>query len=221
MKLSINALIADTSVLNAENQFGFDKVTAHTKTLERRMSVLIPKLKFLVDSNIVNGDENYVTFNNVGAISGKGTYDDVRIITLTADEKYEEYLGGFSFQTWGFAEGGNAHLFLVDELEENKEDRLKFLSFADWKEMKNELRNNAELIAQVRGHFNKNYVEEIVEVKEEKIVEKVAKKATKKSTKKAKDNGGVEVTSALEKAMTLAKAKMEAKAALAQLEVIE
>lgn len=216
MKLSINALLNDTSVLNAENNFGFTAWVAHTKTLERRMSVLIPKIKFLVDSNIINGDENYVTFNNVSAVSGKGTYDDIRITTLTADEKYEEYLGGMSFQTWGFAEGGNAHLFLVDELEENKEDRLKFQSFADWKEMKNELRDNALLIADVRGHFNKNYVEEVVEVKVEKVKEVKAKKSTKKSKVVAED-----LTSPIAKAMELAKAKMEAKAALAQLEVIE
>lgn len=225
MKLSINALIADTSVLTAENNFGFTAWVSHEKTLERRMSVLIPKLKFLVDAAIINGDENYVSFNNVSSITGKGSYDDVRITKIAADEANEEYLGGFSFQTWGFAEGGNAHLFLVNEAEANTENHIKFTSFADWKEMKNALRDDKNLIDEVRNQFNKNFVEPVIEVVEKPVkVKKVAAVKKPKATKKEKTSTEVaekgSIASALAKAMELAQAKIEAKQAMEDLDVI-
>lgn len=182
MKISINALLADVTVLNAKSNFGFHDWASHEKTLDRRMSVLIPKLKFLIDAQIIDGDANYVFFKNCQAHSGKaGSYDDVRIMTLPANDKDSSvYLGGFCFQTWGFVEGGNAHVFMIDDTAKNDDDVVKCIDFDDWKAMKNALKNDAELIATLRQQFNPNYVEPVVEVKEKIVTEKPVKATTKK-----------------------------------------
>lgn len=220
MKTSINALLSNTAILNAESNFGFNDWNSAEKTLERRMSVLIPKLKFLVDAGIIDGDNNYAFFKNCNAHSGsKGTYDDVRIMTLPENENETSvYLGGFCFQTWGFVEGGNAHFFTIHDDATNDDDAVKCVDFIDWADMKKSLKNDAELLTLVRAHFNKNYVEPVIEVKE-KIVKAEKPKIEKATKVKAKAEKIAKPKKTTAKNMT--KIVDEVKAAIADVEIIE
>ena len=177
MKNSINALIADTTLAN--DMFEFTDVHAARSSLNRRMDMQIPKIKFLVKENLIDGDNCYITFTNIAPATG-GTYDDTVIHTMPKRGAPSKQLGRFSFQTWGHIIGGTSYFITCNEDgTETKYD------FQDWKELKNLLKTDEDLRALVRTHFNPNYVapvieEAIVEVAPEKPVK--APRATKAKT---------------------------------------
>lgn len=179
MKTSINALINDTTLAN--EMFEFTDVHAARSSLNRRMDMQIPKIRFLVKENLIDGDKCYLTFTNIAPETG-GTYDDTVIHTLPTRGNPSKQLGRWSFQTWGHVVGGTSYFITVNEDgTETKHD------YQDWKALKNELKTNEELRALVRATFNPNYVEPVVEevVAEEKPEKVVKVKATKATTTKA------------------------------------
>lgn len=181
MKNSIKAVLADTTIVNQES-FDFVQWHAAASSLKRRMEMQIPKIKFLEKENLIDSENTYMFFRNNKA-PANGTYDDTRIMTMAENEHDEVYLGGICFQTWGSIEGGTAYFFTRDETKPIDESITRYV-FADWKEMKRELKENEELRATFRATFYPNYVEpEIVaEETEEKPVAK-AKSTTKRKPK--------------------------------------
>ena len=148
MKISINDLIANPSLYNEDNFYGFYDWFANQSTLKRRMQLMMPKIKFLVKEGLVNGDTNYVWFKNNCPMSG-GTYDDARISLL---DDTNDFLGGFCFDNYGSHSEGKAQFWTLHA------DREPDMYYYDgWTYMKAALKHDEDLRALVRATFNPDF----------------------------------------------------------------
>lgn len=149
-QLSISSLVANPSL--ASTNFEFYDWNAVDSSLERRFNAILPKVKFLVKEGLIDGDANYLWNMNVALFEG-GTYDEAHISNRSALNT-GKYLGCFCFQTWGFIEGGQAFFTIIDKSKSNEAEQEVKYEYENWKEMKNSLKNDEEIRAIVRQHFN-------------------------------------------------------------------
>ena len=148
MKISLHDLIANPSLYNEDNFYGFYDWFANQSTLKRRMQLMMPKIKFLVKEGLVNGDTNYVWFKNNCPSTG-GTYDDARISTLGEDN---DFLGGFCFDNYGSSSEGGAQFWtLHDDCEPD------MYYYDGWTYMKAALKHDEDLRSLVRETFNPDF----------------------------------------------------------------
>ena len=162
MKISLNDLIANPSLFNEDNFYGFYDWFANQSTLKRRMQLMMPKIKFLVKEGLVNGDTNYVWFKNNCPMSG-GTYDDARISTL---DESQNFLGGFCFDNYGSHNEGGAHFWTLPAYA----DPIMYY-YDGWSVMKAALKHDEELRSLVRETFNPEFGS-LLKVSHETVEEK-------------------------------------------------
>jgi len=94
MKVSINELINNPELIDEDSCNFFYDWFCKDSSLSRRAHAFIPKLKFLIKEEIIDGDKNCVWFKNNYPMKGT-LYDDMRISNIETDE----YLGGFCPRT--------------------------------------------------------------------------------------------------------------------------
>ena len=87
--ISINQVLSNPEELK-DSYYNFYDWFCKDESLKNRFYSFLPKLKFLVSENIVNGDTNYIWFKNNCPMNGS-LYDDMRISTIINND----YLGGF------------------------------------------------------------------------------------------------------------------------------
>mgnify|MGYP003609724740 CR=1 FL=1 len=134
-KASINEIIANPELLNIDGCWSFYDWFCKKTSLENKAKSFIPKLKFLVNNGIVNGDTCYVWFKNNCPMNGT-LYDDMRISRISDDQ----FLGGICPRT-GHKNtiDGLASYWLLREFGD-----LNTYNFENWTEMKKELLNIAK-----------------------------------------------------------------------------
>jgi len=126
-KISINEFLADTT--KHDSCYNFYDWFCKDASLKRRMESMIPKLRFLVNEGIIDGDTCYFWLKNNCPVQGS-LYDDLRISRISDNE----FLGGFCPKT-----GHNI---------ENKcsvwtlENGFKEYDFKNWMEFKKEIKRN-------------------------------------------------------------------------------
>ncbi len=129
-RYSINEFIENYSS-NSDAYYGFYDWFCAEDSLSKKAKGFVPKLKFLVNQGLIDGDKMYVWFKNNCPMQGS-LYDDMRFSTL--DEE-EDFLGGLTPRSghdvdnkcdiWGFDDTG-----LVER------------SFKDWNTFKREVKEN-------------------------------------------------------------------------------
>ena len=151
MKNSINEFIEDYEN-NSDECYGFYDWFCKDESLGARAKSFVPKLKFLVNEGLLDGDNHYVWFKNNCPMNGS-LYDDMRISTL--DEK-EDFVGGFCPRTGHNNETEKASLWYFENISEsNPHGDLKQVNFKDWTTMKKALKTDEALRATVKKHFGK------------------------------------------------------------------
>lgn len=83
-KISINEMIANPELLNSEGTWSFCDWFCPKSDLEKRAKSLLPKVKFLVDQKIIDGDKTYLWFKNSSSCFGM-LYDSFGIVLIEND----------------------------------------------------------------------------------------------------------------------------------------
>jgi len=143
MRVSLNEFMADF-----ENQrgkyFGFYDWFCKETSLRKRAMAFLPKLRFLLDMKILNGDTTYVWFKNNCPMDGE-LYDDMRFSLL--DEE-DTYLGGIAPSLgYSISKGKCNAWFILPNI------GLKQFEFKSWSTFKNELKRDAKLLEEFQNHF--------------------------------------------------------------------
>ena len=148
-KFSINEFITDYEN-NSDECYSFYDWFCKDESLKARAKSFVPKLKFLVNEGLLDGDNNYVWFKNNCPMFGT-LYDDMRISSLKDDEKF---LGGFCPRTGHYNEEEKASFWYFENVsEDNVFGDLRQENFKNWTEMKKALKTDEALRAIVKKHF--------------------------------------------------------------------
>jgi len=139
MKVSINEFLAGKDI---SKSYGFYDWFCREDSLEAKAKAFIPKLRFLVKEELIDGDKNYVNFKNNCPVDGS-LYDDMRISNIKTDK----FLGGFCPKTGHTRVPNKADLWFFTE------DIAIFREFANWSELKKALKTDESLRAEVRKAF--------------------------------------------------------------------
>lgn len=139
MKTTINTFLANPYSASDDYSNFYDWFCTE-KGLNKRMLAMVPKLKFLVEQGIVNGETNYVWFKN-NALSSGSTYDDMRISSLSDNQ----FLGGFCPKN---ADGKCDFWFFDDK------NSLVVQEFDDWSTFKKAVKTDKTLREKLIKHFN-------------------------------------------------------------------
>ena len=83
MRVSLNEFMADFEKQRGK-YFGFYDWFCKETSLRKRAMAFLPKLRFLLDMKILNGDTTYVWFKNNCPMCGP-LYDDIRITEMKDD----------------------------------------------------------------------------------------------------------------------------------------
>jgi len=140
-KFSINEFIADPEN-NSDQFYGFYDWFCSDQSLKRRALGFVPKLKFLVDEGILDGNKLYVWFKNNCPMYGS-LYDDMRISTLDGDE---DFLGGFCPKT------GHNSVELKAAVWVLKPDFKEF-EFKTWSDLKHKIKTDPEFKTMLTNSF--------------------------------------------------------------------
>ena len=136
MNFSINTLLADPELIEKTPCSLFYDWFCNKHTLPRRAKAMIPKIKFLVDQGIINGETTYVWFKNNCPVSGS-TYDDMRFSSLISDDVY---VGGVAPRL-GYDRCENRAMMWYFE---GKEREIVQCEFKNWRELKRAIKNNTD-----------------------------------------------------------------------------
>lgn len=141
MRYSTNDFIADYEN-NSDQFYGFYDWFCSDAALKNKAKEMVPKLRFLVNMGIIDGDNIYVWFKNNCPVNGS-LYDDFRISTL---DEAEDYLGGFCPRT---GHNGIENKCSVWALKPD----YKEWEFKDWKTFKREMISNKTLKDEITEAF--------------------------------------------------------------------
>jgi len=131
MKVSINKLLENPEKVIKEDRCSlFYDWFCSEKSLDRRALAFIPKLKFLVNEGIIDGNKNYVWFKNNCPVYGS-LYDDMRISNIETDE----FLGGFCPKTGHNDVENKCNVWTLIPKYEN-------IEFENWNAFKKEVKTN-------------------------------------------------------------------------------
>lgn len=149
MKLSINDFLKEYDAgTNNGDDLWYDWFCTE-KSLKTRVKGLVPKIRFLINEKLIDGDNNYVWLKNNCPMCGI-LYDDFRISTLTEGENDSEFLGGVCPKTGHNSVEKKASLWYFSGPQRDLEE----LEFSNWAEMKKELKTNESLRDTIRAHFS-------------------------------------------------------------------
>lgn len=135
---SINEVLANPELLCKNSWcWSFYDWFCPDRSLERRAKALLPKVKFLVDIGLVNGDENYVWFKNNCPMCGT-LYDDIRISSLVSgdEEGWSKYLGGLAPRSGHYTAKFKCTIWTLY----NNGDGSVMQDATSWSELKRELK---------------------------------------------------------------------------------
>jgi hypothetical protein len=137
-EITINEFLKDP-IENSDSSYQFYDWFGKSSTLKNKMSKMVPKLKYLVKSGIIDGDNCYVWFKEnctLNALSKRCLNVDMRISKLEPDNVY---LGGFNPNLQNICDHG-MEVFYKDKTGGN------FIveEFQNWKEFKSKIRNDLE-----------------------------------------------------------------------------
>jgi len=142
MKTSINEILANPSLVSEDSCNFFYDWFCSSKSLERRALAFLPKLRFLVNEGILDGDKNYVWFKNNCPVNGS-TYDDMRISNIETGD----FLGGFCPRTGHNGVDLKCSVWVLNPEYITKE-------FKTWSDFKKEVKTNSELKTFLTNVFN-------------------------------------------------------------------
>lgn len=154
LRFSINQVIANPELLNHDGCWSFYDWFCKTSSLKRQALSFIPKLKFLVNMEILDGDTTCVWFKNNWPCTGS-LYTDMRFSSLPTSED-DTYFGGIApslgyddekgkCQVWSCYLG----LYEKDENGNNTND----LTFDSWMDFKKQVKSNPELLEKLRTFY--------------------------------------------------------------------
>ena len=151
---SINQVIANPELLNYEGCWSFYDWFCKTSSLEKQALSFIPKLKFLVDMEILDGDNTYVWLKNNCPCCGS-LYTDMRFSSLLASED-NTYFGGIA-PSLGFKnQKGQCNIWScylgLDEEDENGNE-VNDLLFDSWMDFKKQVKSSPELLEKLRTFY--------------------------------------------------------------------
>jgi len=144
-RVSINAFIANPEI-QKDNCWGFYDWFCKDSQLEKIAKGFIPKLKFLVEQGILNGDNTYVWFKNNCPCQG-ALYTDMRFSLMDEDNTY---LGGIA-PSLGYDNcKGKCELWGIRENLPPLKDQ-----FESWRMLQKKISEDAEFRTLLKIHFYK------------------------------------------------------------------
>lgn len=151
---SINQVIANPELLNHDGYWSFYDWFCKTSSLKRQALSFISKLKFLVDMEILDGDNTYVWFKNNCPCVGS-LYTDMRFSSLPASD-YDIFFGGIAPSLGydnkkGKCQVWSCYLGLYEEDENG--NRVNDLTFDSWMDFKKQVKSNPELLEKLRAFY--------------------------------------------------------------------
>jgi len=145
MKKSINDFLKDP-VNNSDEHYNFYDWFGSDDydVLKNKMLKMVPKLKFLVKSGIIDGDTHYVWFKENQTITGKYGQGTLNVDMRFSELESNTFKGGLNpnvgkfnehnIEIWYF-EGGNDDSMMTD---------LQTQQFYTWKEFRDTIKNEPE-----------------------------------------------------------------------------
>ncbi len=137
-RVSINEILEDNS--KANEFFQFYDWFCKDESLERHFKSFLPKLKFLVNEGLLDGDNLYFWLKNNCPVNGS-LYNDIRFSRISD----EEFLGGITPKTGHIKELKCEMWFL--------KDGYKTMEFESWSDLKKELKTNKDLREEFKNNF--------------------------------------------------------------------
>ena len=116
-KFTINQVLANPSLYNKENFYGFYDWFCKDSSLEKKYQAALRQVRQMVKLGLIDGDKHSFWLKNNCPVSGS-LYDDIRFNTIDGDE----YVGGVApwlgyssmrgaCEYWLASENFNAHKF--------------------------------------------------------------------------------------------------------------
>ena len=134
MKISINELIKNPELIEQDRCKFFYDWFCKESSLERRAKSFLPKLKFLIKEELIDGDKLYVWFKNNCPMAGT-LYDDMRFSTI--DEKDNDFIGGVCPKS-----GHEVELKCEAWYFEGKTRELASIEYINWVDFKKAVKEN-------------------------------------------------------------------------------
>lgn len=141
MKPSINQVIDNPELMNHDNCWSFYDWFCSERSLESKAKSFIPKLKFIVDEGLIDGDKTYVWFKNSCPCVGK-LYDDMRFSTR---DKHDEFLGGICPRS-GHEIELKAEIWTI-------KPEFKTYEYRDWTQLKRILKRDEHFKAMIKEYW--------------------------------------------------------------------
>lgn len=146
-KVSINALLADPKgIINDKNHL-FTVWTCSESALPKRALALIPKIKYLVSSGLVDGDSTYLSLANI-VHGSSASYDVIHLFNIETGL----FLGGICHSALIPLRYKESEIWIVDDNQKTVSSH----TFLSWRTLKYELNNDEALKSIYEKHFNPN-----------------------------------------------------------------
>jgi hypothetical protein len=127
--VSINEILKNPELLNHDDCWSFYDWFCSEGSLEKRAKKFLPKLQFLVDQKLIDGDSHCVWFKNNMPVVGS-IYDDMRISKLDDEGTY---VMGLTPRT-GFEMEDKCSVWVI-------RPEFQTFDFKDWSTLKKDLKS--------------------------------------------------------------------------------
>lgn len=144
-RISITELLRNhDEIFEKDDSCGFYDWFCKDSSLKRRALKMLPKLQFLVDEGLLNGDDKYVWFKNSCPLNGD-LYDEMGISSIGGDE---DYLGGLCPACGHTSSAKEASIWMLNDGE------MHTVTADRWVTLKKELKTSEVLREMVKKAFS-------------------------------------------------------------------